>query len=302
MPIRYQPGVRPIVHHHIVLKPHHKWIIGGASTLLILFMITMSIFTYMIFVKQELNYNTLDRRILDLRTETQKNINDLSSSLLETKEDLSSINSDLGDINKEFSQLKASAGEDFSGVIEDSVKSVVTIRTDVSQGTGFIITSDGYAVTNAHVLSGGSIVKAINYKQETLDADFIGYDADLDIALLKLPGSYSELKLGNSNDVQVGEKVIAIGNPLGLQFSVSQGIISAVHRRGPSGTAAYLQTDAALNPGNSGGPLINTDGEVIGINNFKAGNSESLGFALESNFIKTAVNNIATKSLAQTLL
>jgi S1-C subfamily serine protease len=291
----YREPQRPIVHHHIILKPHHKWIIGGVSTLLILFIIIMSVFMYIIFVKQELNYNALDRRILDLRTETQKNLNDISSSLLKT-------NSNLGNISQEFSQLKASAGDDFSGIIENSVKSVVTIRTDISQGTGFVITSDGYAVTNAHVLAGGSIVQAINYKQEIIKANFIGYDSDLDIALLKLPGDYSELKLGDSDNVQVGEKVIAIGNPLGLQFSVSQGIISAVHREGPSKLNSYLQTDAALNPGNSGGPLINTKGEVIGINNFKAGNSESLGFALESNFIKTAVNNIASKSLNQTLI
>ncbi|MCX6749342.1 MAG: trypsin-like peptidase domain-containing protein [Candidatus Pacearchaeota archaeon] len=298
----YYKSQRPIVNHHIVLKPHHKWIIGGATGLLILFMITMSVFVYMIFAKQELNYNLLNNKISDLRTETQKNINDISLSILETKEDLTSLNADLGNISSEFSQLKASAGDDFSNIIEDAVKSVVTIRTDVSQGTGFVITSDGYAVTNAHVLSGGSVIKAINYQQEILDADFIGYDENLDIALLKLPGSYSELKLGDSDNVQVGEKVIAIGNPLGLQFSVSQGIISAIHREGPSGLEAYLQTDAALNPGNSGGPLINTNGKVIGINNYKAGNSESLGFALESNFIKTAVNDIATKSLEQTLL
>jgi len=298
----YYKSQRPIVHHHIVLKPHHKWIIGGATGLLILFMITMSVFVYMIFAKQELNYNLLNNKISDLRVETQKNINDISLSILETKEDLNSINADLGNISSEFSQLKASAGDDFSNIIEDAVKSVVTIRTDVSQGTGFVITSDGYAVTNAHVLSGGSVVKAINYQQEILDAELIGYDKNLDIALLKLSGSYSKLELGDSDNVQVGEKVIAIGNPLGLQFSVSQGIISAVHREGPSGLNSYLQTDAALNPGNSGGPLINTNGKVIGINNYKAGNSESLGFALESNFIKEAVNDIATKSLEQTLL
>jgi len=199
MPIKTSSSVRPIVHHHIVLKPHHKWIIGGVSGLLIIFMISMSVFVYMIFVKQELNYKDLDNKVLNLRTETQRNINDISSSILQTKEDLNSINSNLGDISKEFSQLKASVGEDFSGIIEDSVKSVVTIKTDVAQGTGFIITSDGYVVTNAHVLSRASIVKAIDYQQEILDADLIGYDPNLDIALLKLSGSYSSIKLGNSN-------------------------------------------------------------------------------------------------------
>jgi len=83
----------------------------------------------------------------------------------------------------------------------------------------------------------------------------------------------------------VGEKVIAIGNPLGLSLSVTEGIVSGVHRIGDNNLPAYIQTDAALNPGNSGGPLINTDGKVIGINNFKISGTESLGFALESDYI-----------------
>ncbi len=286
---------RPIIHHHIVLKPHHKWIIGSVSTLIFILIITLSIFTYTSFVKQELNYNVLDKKISDLSAETQKNINDISSNLLKT-------NSVIRNISLDFSQLRASAGNDFSGIIDSSVPSVVTIKTDVAQGTGFVITSDGYVVTNAHILGGSSIVQAVNYKQQILDAKFIGYDSNLDIALLKIPGTYSSLKLGNSNNVQVGENVIAIGNPLGLQFSVSQGIVSAIHRQGPNGINAYLQTDAALNPGNSGGPLINKNGEVIGINNFKLGNSVGLGFSLESNYIKVAVNNISAKSLNQTLI
>ena len=132
--------------------------------------------------------------------------------------------------------------------------------------------------------------------------EFVGYDGTLDIALLKAQGDYNSLNLENSDDVQIGEKVIAIGNPLGLQFSVSQGIVSAVHRQGTNGLNAYIQTDAALNPGNSGGPLINTNGEVIGINNYKIGSSESLGFALESNYIKQAVNDISQKELGQDLV
>ena len=172
----------------------------------------------------------------------------------------------------------------------------------MSQGTGFIINEEGFIVTNAHVLEGGSFVNAINYEQHVISAKFIGYDPDLDIALLKIPGTYDALKLENSNDIQTGEEVIAIGNPLGLEFSASKGIVSAVHREGQNGLAAYIQTDAALNPGNSGGPLINKQGRVIGINNFKVGSSESLGFALESNYIKTAVNTISQKALNQTLI
>ena len=180
---------------------------------------------------------------------------------------------------------------------------MVSIRTNVGQGTGFIITDDGYIVTNAHVLAGGSEVHSITYELEMIETEFIGYDLILDIALLKIPGNPVALEFGDSDDIQIGEKVIAIGNPLGLQFSVTEGIVSAVDRTGPNGLDAYIQTDAALNPGNSGGPLINKEGKVIGINNFKAGGgSENIGFALESNYIIDAVNDIALKEIGRTLI
>ena len=119
---------------------------------------------------------------------------------------------------------------------------------------------------------------------------------------MKIEGDYNVLNFANSDNVQIGEKVIAIGNPLGLQFSVSEGIVSAVHREGISELNSYIQTDAALNPGNSGGPLINKNGEVIGINNFKINTGESLGFALESNYIIESVNKIGQNSINKTLI
>lgn len=286
----------------MALKKHHKIIIGSFSSIVIIFMIVSSILLFTVFTRQELNYRELNTELKD----TQSNINTLTDNLIETKAELdetrTSLNMQIGSITEEFDLLKASAGEDFSGIIEEAVKGVVTIRTDVGQGTGFIITNDGYIVTNAHVLVGGRQIQALTYDQKIMEVQFVGHDSDLDVALLKIDGDYDELKLGDSDDVQIGEKVIAIGNPLGLQFSVSQGIVSAVERPGPSGIEAYIQTDAALNPGNSGGPLIDTNGRVIGINNFKVGGSESLGFALESNFIEDAVNGIAQEVLNQTLI
>lgn len=265
-------------------------------------MVTVSIFTYTIFIRQELNYNNLDGKISTLQIETHVSITELSTSILETKGDLESLNSEFGNIGEEFDLLKASAGEDFSGIIEDAIKSVVTIRTDISQGTGFIISRDGYIVTNYHVMENANAATIISSDGQEHVVSIIGFNDELDLALLKIDGSYERIRLGNSNNVQAGEKVIAIGNPLGLQFSVSQGIVSAIHREGPNGLEAYIQTDAALNPGNSGGPLINKEGRVIGINNFKVGGSESLGFALESNFIKEGINEIALIYLNQTLI
>lgn len=284
------------------LKKHHKIIIGGFSTLIIIFIIISSILTYSLFVRVEVNQNKLISDISTLQAETQNKFNELSENALKTKEELNSLNSELGNINQEFDLLKASAGEDFSGIIENSIKSVVTIRTDVSQGTGFFITKDGYIVTNAHVLFGGREVQIITYAQKAIQAELIGYDSQLDVALLKIPGNYESLELGDSDKIQIGEEVIAIGNPLGLQFSVSQGIISATHREGANNLPVYIQTDAALNPGNSGGPLINKQGKAIGINNFKIGESESLGFALESNSLKEAINKISEEFLQKTLI
>lgn len=277
------------------MKRHHKWAIGGFGTLVIIFMIIAGIVINGIIVKQSVDYNTLNNKILNLQADTQSKLNELTTNLLETKITVEKS-------QEELTLLKASAGEDFSGIIEEAIKSVVTIRTEVGQGTGFIIAEEGYIVTNAHILVGGYSIQAIPYQQDLIDADFIGYDGDFDIALLKISGDYDFIRLADSDDVQIGEKVIAIGNPLGLQFSVSQGIVSAVHREGINRIGAYIQTDAPLNPGNSGGPLINKEGKVIGINNFKIGDSESLGFALESNYIKDVVNQIAQQELNMTLI
>ena len=276
----------------------------------------------LIYTSQITAAEELDEKINNLGSDINSEINKLTNNLIETREDLvktrgdlidtkkevESVSGSIGNLDKEIDLLKASAGEDFSGIIEDAVKSVVTIKTNTgSQGTGFIIHEDGYIVTNAHVLAneGGylaSSIQAITFKQKTKDAEFLGHNNELDIALLKISGDYNELDLGNSDRINIGEKVIAIGNPLGLQFSVSQGIVSAVHRRGVNGLEAYIQTDAALNPGNSGGPLINQKGRVIGINNFKISGGENLGFALESNYIEESINEISQKVLNETLI
>ncbi|MFQ5531057.1 MAG: S1C family serine protease, partial [Candidatus Nanoarchaeia archaeon] len=261
---------------------------------------------YFLLVRQSLNYNSLDNKIDKLQTDANTKINSLTENLIETRIDLeetvSSLDIKVGSLGQDIGLLKASAGEDFSRIIEDSIDSVVTIRTDVGQGTGFVITTQGHIVTNAHVLAGGSIVRAITSEQDIIEATFLGYDQELDIALLQIPETRSFLNLADSDNVQTGEKVIAIGNPLGLQFSVSEGIVSGIHRPGINQIPAYIQTDAALNPGNSGGPLINKAGEVIGINNFKIGGGENLGFALESNYIKTAINRISNENLGKSLL
>jgi len=283
----------------MALKRHHKVMIGSFSSILIIILVANTIFIYILYAQLQVNSNQLEKRITQLQADTQSKINELTTNIIDTRVGLGKLDKSL---TMEIGELKASTGDDFSGIVENSVKSVVTIRTDIGQGTGFIISDEGFIVTNAHVLAGGRTINAITYEQEIINAEFIGFEPNLDIALLKIPGNHDVLELADSDDVQIGEKVIAIGNPLGLQFSVSQGIVSGVERAGINELEAYIQTDAALNPGNSGGPLINKDGEVIGINNFKVGGGENLGFALDSNHIKEAVNIISQQALNQTLI
>jgi len=239
--------------------------------------------------------NELDEKINTNNADIQSKISQLTDNLMKTQ-------TDIGSLGTQISSIKAKTSSDFSGIIEKAINSVVSIKTNAAQGTGFIISPDGYVITNAHVLSRARYADAITSNQEIRPMDLIGYNLTLDIALLKIDGDYEYLGLGDSNNVRVGEKVIAIGNPLGLSFSVSEGIVSGVEREGSNNLPYYIQTDAALNPGNSGGPLIGTDGEVIGINNFKIAGGENIGFALESNYIKQGINEIAMNELNETVL
>jgi S1-C subfamily serine protease len=172
-------------------------------------------------------------------------------------------------------------------------------------GTGFVVSNDGYILTNAHVVSESgqtaSDVK-VSFKgsgNQTTDvaATIVGVDETTDVALLKVDPSQSPtltpVKLGDSSKVAVGESVVAIGNPLGLDFSLSTGVVSAVDRevQSPNGATitGAIQTDASINPGNSGGPLFDASGAVIGINEqiaSQSGGNEGIGFAVP---IDTAV-------------
>ncbi len=166
-----------------------------------------------------------------------------------------------------------------------------------SLGSGFVISTDGKIVTNAHVVKDASNIKVTLSEGNTYNVRILGEDEALDLALLELIDPPSELKpviLGNSDDIMIGEWAIALGNPLGFLIadskpSITAGVISATNRRVQTGEgrrfgySGVIQTDAAINPGNSGGPLVNILGEVIGINTFifsQSGGSEGLGFAI----------------------
>lgn len=234
--------------------------------------------------------------------EIYSKIGQISSNLINAENSIQKISTTQTSFEKQISEIKAGTSADFSGIIESSLNSVVAIVTDVGQGTGFIVNENGFIVTNAHVLFNAKYAKAITAQKESIDSELVGYNLNMDLAVLKIPGQFNKFEIGNSDEVKIGEKVIAIGNPLGLSFSATEGIISARDRVGSNNLPYYFQTDVSLNPGNSGGPLINKQGEVIGINNFKISGAENIGFALESNYIRQTINQITITAINQTIV
>jgi len=238
--------------------------------------------------------NELETSISDVQQESQFGITELTREMGQQNEIIMRQGED---IQTQIDILKATSNDDFSGIINKVITKVVNVRTDRSAGTGFIVNRDGYIVTNSHVIRNGAFVQIQLFDGSVYDAQVIVDDEFADLALLQIELETQFLTLANSNDIQVGEKVIAIGNPLGLSFTVTEGIVSATKRTGPNGLHAYVQTDVTLNPGNSGGPLINTEGNVIGVNNFKIGGAEALGFAVESNIVRERINMLANETI-----
>ena len=174
-----------------------------------------------------------------------------------------------------------------------------------SSGSGFVLTSDGYIVTNYHVVENAETVKVTMYNGDEYDAQYVGGDEDYDIAVIKIEATdLPAVTLGNSENLNVGDHVLAIGNPLGdLTFSMSGGMVSSVNRTiNVDGTPFnMIQTDTSINPGNSGGPLLNSYGEVVGIVSAKyssygtSGESvEGLGFAIPINDVISMIQDIMT--------
>jgi len=181
-----------------------------------------------------------------------------------------------------------------------------------STGSGFFIDSTGYIVTNAHIVAGAHEVKVqlaspppgppgkksvLRPQGELLEAEIVGLDRETDVAVLQVDGTgYPTLSFGNSEALRRGQLVFAFGNPMGLDNSVSMGVVSARARQlNPGDPMIYIQTDASINPGSSGGPLVNADAEVVGLNTFivsRSGDSAGLGFAGPSNIVATVAGQL----------
>ena len=187
---------------------------------------------------------------------------------------------------------------DFFG---DSFRVEPKVKKSQGLGSGFIISKDGYILTNNHVVEGAEEIKVyLTSRQEPYDGKIIGADADLDLAVIKINAGANlpMLKLGDSNAAKVGNWVIAIGNPYGLDHTVTVGVISAKGRPVVIESTEFkdlIQTDASINPGNSGGPLLNLKGEVVGINTAINAQAQGIGFAIPSYSVQQVLDDLMVK-------
>jgi S1-C subfamily serine protease len=228
------------------------------------------------------------------------------------------INSNIKTTTNTTQVYNVSDDSNVVGIVNQISKSVVNITTQtvvygwfgqrsVSEGagTGIIIRDDGYILTNNHVIDGADDISVLTNDDEELAATVIKTDASKDLAVIKVKSDVklTAAKIGDSDKVQVGEEVIAVGNVLGqFSYSVTKGIVSGLGRPiVASGSTLYgnleqlsdlIQTDAAINSGNSGGPLVNMSGEVIGINTAVSGSGQNIGFSVPINHAKSLVKDI----------
>lgn len=187
--------------------------------------------------------------------------------------------------------------EEFFGVPRMQLQPQSQGQTVQGEGSGFIIDKDGYILTNAHVVRDAQEVIVRLHDQKEVKAKILGADTQTDIALLKVEEkNLPSATLGDSDQVKVGDWVLAIGSPFGFEETATKGIVSAIGRSLPNGTyTPFIQTDAAINPGNSGGPLFNSKGEVIGINSqiyTRSGAFNGLGFAIPINVAKNIAEQL----------
>jgi S1-C subfamily serine protease len=210
-------------------------------------------------------------------------------------------------IQAQASPQGASQSFDSASITKKVSPAVVLIKGTTTSGevlgTGFIISSDGKIATNLHViqnLRSGGVQLASGDKFDSFSV--LAVDDRKDIAIIKIPGfDLPTVPLGNSNDIQIGEPVLIAGNPLGLQGSVTTGIISSIRDDPSAGGFKVIQTDASANPGNSGGPLVNRQSEVIGIVTFKIVGGENLNFAIPVNYLRGLMDSLGSPMTLESL-
>ena len=226
----------------------------------------------------------------------------------------------LGELNRSLQDLSERVGPAVVQIITTGYGSIEgrepssasLVATQRRSGSGVILDSDGYIVTNAHVVQGARRVQVLlavppddraqwrsilKPRGKMVSARIVGVDSETDLAVLKIEEKgLSSLELGDSDELRQGQLVVAFGSPFGLGNSVTMGVVSSVARQlRPEDPMIYIQTDASINPGNSGGPLVDTEGRVVGINTFilsRSGGSEGIGFAAPSNIVQNVFRQI----------
>ncbi len=247
-------------------------------------------------LNEEINTQSviLNQKISNVEDDLKKNKQDLviliQATQTENQQELQDLKQEL---ESDIKEIKVESA-DFSAIVQDILESVVSVVTDKGQGSGVFLRTSGYIVTNEHVIRGMKSIGILTYDGEWHSVRLVGFDSDSDVALLQIEQQYPHLQTLDSDDIQVGEKVIALGNPSGLSFTVTEGIVSAVNRVVSSNNIGYIQTDVPISPGSSGGPIVNKEGKIIGITNFKISRTgfEGLGFAIPSNVVDDVVNQL----------
>ena len=250
-------------------------------------------------IKQQINdaeKKSMEERQL-LESQMLDNFKKLETTInTETAKVKLNLESQLEDVSIKFDETSSKLADkistisvessDFSAIIDDVIKGVVSVKTNKGSGSGAIFDKTGYVMTNRHVIEGASVVMVVDYGGLKYPARIVALAKNVDLAVLKIESdtSFTALKFAEIDDIKVGSKVIAIGNPLGLSFTVTEGIVSSNNRVVEG--QAYIQTDVPINAGNSGGPIVNSAKRIIGINTFKLINTEGLGFAIPSNVAK----------------
>ncbi|MFC1648426.1 trypsin-like peptidase domain-containing protein [Nanoarchaeota archaeon] len=230
---------------------------------------------------QDYELNEIQGLVVDAQQEYDKKAEELEQ-LVELTEHKSG--EQLEELRRE---LKDASNTDFTTLVNEVVSAAVSVTTDDNRGSGAVITKSGYIITNYHVVKGFTKATVIDYDGQVGTASVIASDPVRDLALLKTDITFSKrLEFGNSDNIIIGERVIAVGSPAGLDFSVTQGIVSNAHREFSTEEGHFIQTDVPINKGSSGSPLIDSTGKLIGINTFKLKGQESLGFAIPSNAVK----------------
>ncbi len=205
------------------------------------------------------------------REETKKSVRALTGQL-QIVEELSEQK--IGKLEEQLLNVNVKSG-DFTGIIDKAIKAVVSITTDIGIGSGAIIDKDGYIITNRHVIENARKGSVKTSDGRVHAVRIVAKSPHADLAVLKIEGEFSRLLF--TKKPLVGSRIIAMGSPAGLEFTVTEGIVSAVRT---IGNIEYVQTDLSLNPGNSGGPVVNTKGEIVGIVSQKVKGFEGLGFAI----------------------